>query len=123
MPIYEYECQKCGHALEALQKVSDAPLKKCPECGALRLKRLVSAPQFRLKGTGWYETDFKKDNKKRLVESGDGGKEGDSKPAAESAGKTDQTTKVTPDKAGKPEKKEQAAGKKPASGAPPTTSD
>ena len=72
MPIYEYCCQKCGHELEALQKVTDGPLRKCPECGELRLKRLVSAPQFRLKGTGWYETDFKKDNKKRLADGGDG---------------------------------------------------
>lgn len=72
MPIYEYACQKCGHEVDALQKVSDPLLRKCPECGALRLKRLVSAPQFRLKGSGWYETDFKKDNKKRLVDTGDG---------------------------------------------------
>jgi putative FmdB family regulatory protein len=74
MPIYEYACQKCGHTLDALQKVSDAPLRKCPECGALRLKRLVSAPQFRLKGSGWYETDFKsdKDKKKRLADAPDG---------------------------------------------------
>jgi putative FmdB family regulatory protein len=72
VPIYEYACQKCGHQFDALQKVSDSPLRKCPECGALRLKKLVSAPQFRLKGTGWYETDFKtdKDKKKRLVEAG-----------------------------------------------------
>ena len=80
MPIYEYECGKCGHDFEALQKVGDGLLRKCPKCGALRLKRLVSAPQFRLKGTGWYETDFKKDNKKRLAESGDG------KPAGDGAG-------------------------------------
>lgn len=73
MPIYEYACQKCGHELDALEKISDPPLKKCPACGALKLKRLVSAPQFRLKGTGWYETDFKSesDKKKRLADSGD----------------------------------------------------
>ncbi len=87
MPIYEYACQKCGHAFDALQKVSDGPLRKCPECGAMRLKRLVSAPQFRLKGTGWYETDFKKDGdkKRNLAEGGEGAKpaaSGESKPAA-----------------------------------------
>ncbi len=70
MPIYEYACQKCGHQFDALQKVSDAPLRKCPGCGALRAKRLISAPQFRLKGTGWYETDFKKNGQKRLADSG-----------------------------------------------------
>jgi putative FmdB family regulatory protein len=70
MPIYEYRCGACGHYLDALQKMSDAPLRKCPECGKSRLRRLVSAPQFRLKGSGWYETDFKGDSEKKrnLVE-------------------------------------------------------
>ena len=73
MPIYEYRCGACGHYLDALQKMSDAPLRKCPECGKSKLSRLVSAPQFRLKGTGWYETDFKgdKDKKRNLVEKGE----------------------------------------------------
>jgi putative FmdB family regulatory protein len=61
MPIYEYECEKCHHQLEALQKISDKPLRECPECGRHALKRLVSAPLFRLAGSGWYETDFKSD--------------------------------------------------------------
>lgn len=61
MPFYEYQCNSCGHTLEAMQKVHDAPLKKCPECGKPQLKRLMSAPVFRLKGGGWYETDFKSD--------------------------------------------------------------
>jgi len=70
MPIYEYRCGACGHHVEALQKMSDGPLRKCPECGRSQLKRLVSAPQFRLKGSGWYETDFKNKNetKRNLVE-------------------------------------------------------
>lgn len=72
MPIYEYLCGKCGHDFEVLQKVSDAALRKCPACGALRLKKRVSKPTFRLKGTGWYETDFKKDGKRLLADSGDG---------------------------------------------------
>ena len=62
MPIYEYRCAACGHHLEALQKMSEGPLRKCPDCGKSQLKRLVSAPQFRLKGSGWYETDFKNKN-------------------------------------------------------------
>lgn len=65
MPIYEYQCQKCEHVLEALQKIAEEPLRFCPECGAEELKRLISAPRFRLKGSGWYETDFKKDKDKR----------------------------------------------------------
>jgi len=62
MPFYEYECKQCGHELEAMQKINDAPLKKCPECGKSALTRLMSAPVFRLKGAGWYETDFKSDD-------------------------------------------------------------
>jgi putative FmdB family regulatory protein len=71
MPIYEYRCEACGHTLDALQKISDAPLTDCPECGKSALKKLMSAPSFRLKGGGWYETDFKSDKEKKrnLVES------------------------------------------------------
>ena len=61
MPIYEYRCDSCGHELDALQKLSDERLKDCPACEAAALRRLVSAPSFRLKGAGWYETDFKSD--------------------------------------------------------------
>ena len=73
MPIYEYQCDKCGHHLEALQKISDKPLRECPECGKHSLKRLMSAPLFRLAGSGWYETDFKsdKESKRNLVEKGE----------------------------------------------------
>ncbi len=59
MPIYEYRCEKCGHELEALQKMSDDPLTDCPACGAPSLRKQISAAGFRLKGSGWYETDFK----------------------------------------------------------------
>lgn len=59
MPIYEYACKECGHRLEALQKISAAPLTQCPQCQAETLTKLVSASSFRLKGGGWYETDFK----------------------------------------------------------------
>lgn len=65
MPFYEYECQACKFYTEVMQKISDAPLTKCPSCGKRRLKKLVSAPVFRLKGGGWYETDFKSDKEGR----------------------------------------------------------
>lgn len=84
MPIYEYRCSKCGHSLEALQKISDEPLKLCPACDQESLQKLVSAPSFRLKGGGWYETDFKKDNKKHLADSSDAGQAA-GKPAAREA--------------------------------------
>jgi len=72
MPIYEYKCSKCGHSLDALQKISDVPLRKCPACGKSGLEKLVSAPSFRLKGGGWYETDFKTGDKKQLADSDSG---------------------------------------------------
>jgi len=69
MPIYEYRCNACGHELEKLQRMSDQPLTDCPDCGAAEMQRLVSAAGFRLKGGGWYETDFKKDGKRNLHDS------------------------------------------------------
>ncbi len=65
MPFYEYECASCKFYTELLQKVSDPPLRKCPSCGRSTMKKLVSAPNFRLKGGGWYETDFKSDQEKK----------------------------------------------------------
>jgi len=59
MPIYEYQCNTCGHVMEAFQKISEKPLKKCPICNKSTLQKLVSAPSFQLKGTGWYVTDFR----------------------------------------------------------------
>jgi putative FmdB family regulatory protein len=69
MPFYEYECQACKFYTEVMQKISDAPLTRCPSCGKRALKKLLSAPVFRLKGAGWYETDFKsaQENKRNLV--------------------------------------------------------
>ena len=91
MPIYEYACQQCGHAFDALQKISDDPLKDCPECGEPQLKKLLSAPNFRLKGSGWYETDFKKDKRRNLADDakkegakGDGDAKADGKTEAKS---------------------------------------
>ncbi|MGB5606625.1 MAG: zinc ribbon domain-containing protein [Gammaproteobacteria bacterium] len=68
MPIYEYQCEACGHGFETLQKISDAPLTDCPECGKSALKKLISPSAFRLKGGGWYETDFKTGAKKNVAQ-------------------------------------------------------
>lgn len=70
MPIYEYRCESCGHEEEALQKMSDAPLTDCPACQTGNLKKKMSATAFRLKGGGWYETDFKSGKRKNIA-SGD----------------------------------------------------
>ncbi|QBF25616.1 zinc ribbon domain-containing protein [Pseudomonas tructae] len=67
MPMYDYQCAACDHQLEALQKLSAAPLTDCPACEQPALKKLISAPGFRLGGTGWYETDFKTGAKKNLA--------------------------------------------------------
>jgi putative FmdB family regulatory protein len=93
MPIYEYQCESCGHALEKLQRISDDPLKECPECGKAELRRLVSAAGFRLKGAGWYETDFKKGDKKNLHDTGSS-KNPDSKPAESETSKPAATKKA-----------------------------
>ena len=71
MPIYEYKCQSCENELEKLQRLSDPPLTDCPACDEPALRRLISAAGFRLKGEGWDETDFKKDGKRNLHDSGD----------------------------------------------------
>lgn len=72
MPIYEYQCKSCGHEFEAMQKMSDDRLTVCPECGKPELQKKISAAGFRLKGGGWYETDFKTGSKKNLVDAGKG---------------------------------------------------
>lgn len=90
MPFYEYECASCGHQAEVLQKISDPPLRKCPDCGKQALKRLISAPVFRLAGGGWYETDFKtdKENKRNLVGREESGTEAKSESAKSESGST-----------------------------------
>jgi putative FmdB family regulatory protein len=65
MPIYEYQCSHCRYYLEVMQKITDAKLRKCPSCGRNTLQKLMSAPVFRLKGSGWYETDFKSDQEQK----------------------------------------------------------
>ena len=69
MPIYEYRCGVCGYEMELLQRITEEPLLKCPSCGQEQLRKLISAAAFRLKGGGWYETDFKQGNKRNLVAS------------------------------------------------------
>lgn len=81
MPIYEYQCGECHHQLEALQKMSDAPLVDCPACGKPALQKQISAAGFRLAGSGWYETDFKSGKKKNLA--GDSSQSSTSSSAAE----------------------------------------
>ena len=89
MPIYEYVCGACGKPHEALQKISDAPLTDCPECGASTLKKKVSAPAFRLAGSGWYETDFKTGAKKNLAKDpGSGSESGSSSTSSSSTSST-----------------------------------
>lgn len=84
MPIYAYVCTECGHEFDALQKISDDPLTECPACGKPGLRKRLTAPAFKLKGTGWYETDFKNSGKK--AESS-GAKDGDGKGGTAGAGK------------------------------------
>jgi putative FmdB family regulatory protein len=84
MPIYEYQCQACQHELEVLQKISDEPLVECPQCHKPELKKKVSAAAFRLKGGGWYETDFKTGSKKNLHGSSESGGSSDASSSKES---------------------------------------
>lgn len=86
MPIYEYQCESCGETLEKIQKFSDAPLTDCPACGKSTLKKLVSASSFRLKGSGWYETDFKTKKSGKDAKSDKGS-------TAEKSSKTDSSSK------------------------------
>ncbi|PZQ23162.1 MAG: transcriptional regulator, partial [Stenotrophomonas acidaminiphila] len=65
MPIYAFECTQCGHSFDRLQKLSDPDPDTCPSCSAQAVKRQLTAPSFRLAGSGWYETDFKKDGDKK----------------------------------------------------------
>jgi putative FmdB family regulatory protein len=93
MPIYEYQCQACRHEFETIQKFSDAPLTRCPECGKHKLKKKISAVAFRLKGGGWYETDFKSGDKKNVASSSDAGDSSDSSSKSESTSSSDAKAK------------------------------
>ena len=121
MPFYEYQCRACGAQVEVMQKISDAPLKKCSGCGRNMLTKLVSAPVFRLKGGGWYETDFKtdQDKKRNLVEAD----KAESRPEekAESKAESKPETKADAKSEAKPEPKAKVEAK-PASSAARTKS-
>src|SRR3546814_5816230 len=99
MPIYAYKCSACGHAKDALQKFSDAPLTVCPECGQATFTKQVTAAGFQLKGSGWYVTDFRNGQGSQA-----GAKSDSAKPAADSAAKAD-----APVKADVPAKSDSAA--------------
>jgi putative FmdB family regulatory protein len=85
MPVYAFECDACGHRFDRLQKLSDPDPETCPACGARAVRRALTAPAFRLKGSGWYETDFKREGEKKrnLAGDHDAGGKSDSKPATE----------------------------------------
>ncbi|MDH5622466.1 MAG: zinc ribbon domain-containing protein [Gammaproteobacteria bacterium] len=102
MPIYGYTCDSCEHTFDALQKLSDPKLLDCPECGKASLQKLLSAPKFRLKGAGWYETDFKTGDKRNLVADSEKSTAG----ATEKSGDADKSAA-----ADKPAKKEEAKSK------------
>ncbi len=88
MPIYEYACSHCGHSFDELQKISEAALVHCPKCDEPALRKMVSAPKFRLKGKGWYETDFKTGDKRNLHS------DSDAKPESTDVTSKDTTTKT-----------------------------
>ena len=94
MPLYEYRCEECGTVSEINHRMSDPAPTDCPACGAPKLSKQISAAGFRLKGEGWYETDFKSGNKKNLV--GDSAGSGDAKPAAEAKPETKAEPKSEP---------------------------
>ena len=108
MPIYEYACTNCEHAFDELQKVTEAALVHCPKCGEAALRKLLSAPKFRLKGQGWYETDFKTGKKRNLhgepAASATGKdaepKKGDAKSSSDAPSKTSAPKVATDSKAG-----------------------
>ncbi len=118
MPIYEYRCESCGHELDALQKISEAALTDCPACGHSALRRLVSAPRFRLKGSGWYETDFKQDNRRNLAgdgkdkAAGSGDKAGADKSAGDSGKSADSGSGKSTADSGKSTTKPAEGGKR-----------
>ena len=93
MPIYAYKCSSCGHSKDALQKMSDAPLTACPACGAATFAKQLTAPQFQLKGSGWYVTDFR-DGKKPAADAKTDAAKSDTEPDVKTETKSDQKTET-----------------------------
>lgn len=114
MPFYEYECRSCKYYVEVMQKITDAPLTKCPSCGKKTLTKLISAPVFRLKGGGWYETDFKTDKERQRNLAG--AEREESKPAESADGAKSPEAGKSPEKGA--ESAPKAAESKPASKTP-----
>lgn len=106
MPIYEYQCKKCGHKFEKIQLFSDAPVKKCPECGGA-VEKLISRSAVQFKGTGWYVTDYAKKN--------DGGSSNNTKSPGEgapAAAESSAKSESSDSKESKPKKADSGSGKK-----------
>ena len=122
MPIYEYACHDCEHRFETIQKAAENPLRECPACGRPALKKLLSAPVFRLKGSGWYETDFKTGDKRNVVEGADAkgeAKNGDGEAKDAASGENAAAKGGDGATPGKQEKKKEApSAAKPAGKAP-----
>ena len=97
MPIFDYQCEACGHSFDALQKVGEGPLRKCPECGKLKLKKQLAAPNFHLKGSGWYKTDFRDGPAKKAAET-PAGKSPDKAVAKSDSDTKGHTLDTTPEK-------------------------
>ncbi|MCZ6804975.1 MAG: zinc ribbon domain-containing protein [Proteobacteria bacterium] len=93
MPIYEYKCDRCDHRLEILQKINEDPAKSCPECGEESLRKLISAVAFKLKGTGWYETDFKDKKPEKETKNTNGEKKDTKKSSGSDSKKSDSSNK------------------------------
>ena len=91
MPIFDYQCEACGHTFDALQKAGEGALRKCPKCGKLKLKKQLAAPNFHLKGSGWYKTDFKDGSTKKAPEGSA------SKSTDKSEGKSESKSEAKPD--------------------------
>jgi len=106
MPIYEYQCQRCKHQFEAIRKISDEPLTVCPKCGRATLKKLISKAAFRLKGGGWYETDFKSKGKKNVAgerseSESSGDKKSDGKKASSESASSGESSSKSAEKSAK----------------------
>ncbi len=102
MPIYAFVCKQCGHEFDRLQRLSDPDPETCPACAAHAVQRKLSAPHFRLAGSGWYETDFKKEGEKKLNLADSGSAAPESAPAASSAGEATTSTNAAPKAAAAP---------------------
>jgi putative FmdB family regulatory protein len=114
MPIYEFECTECSERFERLQKLSDPDPSVCPKCGAQRVKRRLTAPAFRLAGSGWYETDFKKDGDRKRNLAGT-----DDAPKADAKAEGGESKQKPDDAKSKPEAKDSKASDSKASETPP----